>query len=119
MDPYFLELLVTKIFKMHKTDEQPLDEVKLDNKILLPRKAFDKTEIELFCSRFRYKIVKIPDGNRCINNTYENLTPAVKQQIEESKNGGKSKSLIDSSGKVNTPEFAQASQQYKRPAQYK
>jgi hypothetical protein len=41
------------------------------------------------------------------------------QQMEEAKNGGKSKSLIDSSGKVNTPEFAKASQQYKRPAQYK
>lgn len=50
-----------------------------------------------------------------INEHYKN----EKQQIEESKNGGKSKSLIDSSGKVNTPEFAQASQQYKRPAQYK
>jgi len=50
-----------------------------------------------------------------INEHYKN----EKQQVEEAKNGGKSKSLIDSSGKVNTPEFAQASQQYKRPAQYK
>jgi hypothetical protein len=81
---YFLELLVTKILKMHKIDKQPLDEVKLDNRILLPRKAFDKAEIELFCSKFNNKIVKIPDGHRCINNTYENLTPAVKQQIEDS-----------------------------------
>jgi len=50
-----------------------------------------------------------------INEHYKN----EKQQVEEAKNGGKSKSLIDSSGKVNTPEFAKASQQYKRPAQYK
>ena len=42
-----------------------------------------------------------------------------KEQIETAKNGGKSKNLIDPSGKVNTPEFAQASQQYKRPAKFK
>jgi hypothetical protein len=42
-----------------------------------------------------------------------------KQKMEDIKNGGKQKSLIDSSGKINTPEFAQASQQYKRPAKYK
>ncbi len=39
--------------------------------------------------------------------------------MDEARNGGKSKSLIDSSGNVNTPEFAQASQQYKKPAKYK
>ncbi len=39
--------------------------------------------------------------------------------MEDAKNGGKQKSLIDSSGNVNTPNFAQASQQYKRPAKYK
>ena len=42
-----------------------------------------------------------------------------KEQIETAQNGGKSKNLIDPSGKVNTPEFAQASQQYKRPAKFK
>jgi hypothetical protein len=42
-----------------------------------------------------------------------------KQQMDEARNGGKSKSLIDSSGNVNAPEFAQASQQYKKPAKYK
>ena len=41
------------------------------------------------------------------------------EQMETAKNGGKSKNLIDPSGKVNTPEFAQASQQYKRPAKFK
>jgi hypothetical protein len=39
--------------------------------------------------------------------------------MENAKNGGKSKSLVDPSGKVNTPEFAKASEQYKRPAKYK
>ena len=42
-----------------------------------------------------------------------------KEQIETSQNGGNKKSLIDPSGKVNTPEFMQASEQYKRPAKYK
>jgi len=79
---YFLELLVTKILKMHKLDEKPLDEIKLDNKILLPRKPFDKTEIEsFFCSRFRNRIVKIPDGYRCINNTFDNLTEPIKREV--------------------------------------
>ena len=78
---YFLELLVTKILKMHKIDEKPFDDIKLDNRILLPRKPFDKTEIEFFCSRFRNRIVKIPEGNRCINNTYNNLTELVKKEI--------------------------------------
>lgn len=40
------------------------------------------------------------------------------EQIESSKNGGKT-SLVDPSGKVNTPEFLKASEQYKRPAKYK
>jgi hypothetical protein len=39
---------------------------------------------------------------------------------ESSKNGGNGqKTLVDPSGKVNTPEFLQASKQYKRPAKYK
>ena len=42
-----------------------------------------------------------------------------KENMENAKNGGKSKSMIDSSGKVNTPEFAQASQQYKKKSSYK
>jgi len=39
--------------------------------------------------------------------------------IKDKTVGGKSKSMIDSSGKVNTPEFAQASQQYKKKSSYK
>lgn len=42
-----------------------------------------------------------------------------KEQIETAQNGGNTKNLIDPSGKVNTPEFLQASEQYKRPAKYK
>jgi len=42
-----------------------------------------------------------------------------KEQIEKSQNGNKSTKLIDSSGKVNTPEFLKASEQYKKPAKYK
>lgn len=42
-----------------------------------------------------------------------------KDSIENQSNGGKSKSLIDPSGKVNTPEFAKVSEQYKKPAKYK
>ena len=42
-----------------------------------------------------------------------------KEDAEAAKNGGKTKSLIDSSGKVNTPEFVKASEQYKGPAKYK
>jgi len=78
---YYLEILVGKIFKLHKVSTTPLNEVKLTHTILLPRKAFTKTEIEFFCSRFRNKIVKVPDGNRCINNTYNNLTEPIKMQI--------------------------------------
>jgi hypothetical protein len=42
-----------------------------------------------------------------------------KEQIEKSQNGGKATKLIDSSGKVNTPEFLKANEQYKKPAKYK
>jgi hypothetical protein len=42
-----------------------------------------------------------------------------KEQIETAQNGGNTKNLIDPSGKVNTPEFLQASEQYKKPAKYK
>jgi hypothetical protein len=42
-----------------------------------------------------------------------------KEQIENSQNGGNKKNLIDPSGKINAPEFMQASEQYKRPAKYK
>ena len=43
------------------------------------------------------------------------------EQIENAKNGGNpnQKTLIDPSGKVNTPEFLQANKEYKRPAKYK
>jgi hypothetical protein len=43
-----------------------------------------------------------------------------KESIENSHTGNKgSKTLIDPSGKVNTPEFLEASKQYKKPAKYK
>jgi hypothetical protein len=42
-----------------------------------------------------------------------------KEQIENTQNGGNKKNLIDPSGKINAPEFMQASEQYKRPAKYK
>ena len=42
-----------------------------------------------------------------------------KEHMEKAKNGNKSKSLVDPSGKVNTPEFAKVSEQYKKPAKYK
>jgi hypothetical protein len=41
------------------------------------------------------------------------------EKLENSKKGNTTKSLIDSSGKVNTPEFAKVSEQYKKPAKYK
>jgi hypothetical protein len=41
------------------------------------------------------------------------------EQAQNAQNGGNKKNLIDSSGKVNAPEFMQASEQYKRPAKYK
>jgi hypothetical protein len=43
-----------------------------------------------------------------------------KKKHDENKGGSKgTKSLIDSSGKVNTPEFTKVSEQYKRPAKFK
>ena len=44
---------------------------------------------------------------------------AKKEQIDNSVNSNKSTKLVDSSGKVNTPEFLKASEQYKKPAKYK
>ncbi len=42
------------------------------------------------------------------------------KEAAENKGGSKgTKSLIDSSGKVNTPEFTKVSEQYKRPAKFK
>lgn len=41
------------------------------------------------------------------------------EEIEKSKNGSKSKSLIDPTGKINAPEFTKASKQYKKPTSYK
>lgn len=79
---YCLELLLTKLFKLHKPGSVPLEEVKLEHVILLPRRVFtNKEEIEGFCTRFINKIVKIPDGNRCINNTFGNLTQEVQSEI--------------------------------------
>jgi len=81
---YYLEIVLNKIFKIHKVGTRPLENIKLVYDVLLPRKPFSKHEIELFCSKFRNKIVKIPYGNRCINNTYGDLTQTVKTQIEDS-----------------------------------
>lgn len=42
------------------------------------------------------------------------------ESYESAKNGGKNKkSMVDSTGKVNTPEFMQASKQYKKSSSYK
>ena len=40
-------------------------------------------------------------------------------QIEKTQNGGKSKNLIDPSGKVNTPDFAKTQPPNSAPARYK
>ena len=56
---------------------------------------------------------------RFIFNKINEFYSDEKKQLDDAKNGGKQKSLIDSSGNINTPDFAQASQQYKRPAKYK
>lgn len=43
-----------------------------------------------------------------------------KEAIDNTQNGGKgTKTLIDPSGKVNTPEFLKASEQHKKPAKWK
>ena len=78
---YYLEILVGKIFKLYRSGTQPLRKITLIHTILLPRKPFNKEELEFFCSKFKNKIVKVPDGNRCINNTYNDLTPLIKEQI--------------------------------------
>ena len=80
---YYLEILVGKIFKLRRPGTTPLDKVTLTHLFLLPRKPFDRKEIEFFCSKFGNKIVKVPDAHRCINNTYNNLTPHIKAQIEK------------------------------------
>ena len=56
---------------------------------------------------------------RFTHNKINEFYSQQKEQIEQSQNGGKATNLIDSSGKVNTPEFLKASEQYKRPAKYK
>ena len=78
---YYLEILVGKIFKLHRAGTTPLDKITLMHIILLPRKPFDRKELEYFCSKFKNRIVKVPDGNRCINNTYGNLTASIQSQI--------------------------------------
>jgi len=80
---YYLEILVSKIFKTHKLDTIPLKKITLVHTFLLPRKIFNRQEFSFFCSRFIDRIVKVPDGNRCINNTYSNLTDTVKEQIKQ------------------------------------
>tara|TARA_Y100000389_G_C17407124_1_gene488702 strand:- start:285 stop:602 length:318 start_codon:yes stop_codon:yes gene_type:complete len=51
-----------------------------------------------------------------INNFYAD----EKEQYENTQSGNKgSKNLVDPSGKVNTPDFAQASKQYKKSSSYK
>jgi hypothetical protein len=78
---YYLELLVGKIFKLYRSGTKPLRRITLTHIILLPRKPFDRKELEFFCSKFSNSIQKVPSGNRCINNTYNNLTPVIKEQI--------------------------------------
>ena len=42
-----------------------------------------------------------------------------KEAYEKAKGKGNSTSMVDSDGKVNTPEFLKASKQYQRKSQYK
>jgi hypothetical protein len=42
-----------------------------------------------------------------------------KEAYEKSTKGNNSKNMVDSDGKVNTPEFLKASKQYQRKSQYK
>ena len=50
----------------------------------------------------------------------QNFYKEESDQAENAANGGNGKkTLIDSTGKINTPEFLQASEQYKKPAKYK
>lgn len=78
---YYLEILVGKIFKLYKSGTKPLRKITLMHTILLPRKPFNKEELAFFCSKFKNKIIKVPDGNRCINNTYNDLTAPIQEQI--------------------------------------
>ena len=78
---YYLEIIVGKIFRLHRAGTRPLDKITLMHIILLPRKPFDRKELEYFCSKFKNRIVKVPDGHRCINNTYGNLTAPIQAQI--------------------------------------
>ena len=55
--------------------------------------------------------------------TFNEMQKFYKEKSESTENNGLSnkgsKTLIDPSGKVNTPEFLEASKQYKKPAKYK
>ena len=55
--------------------------------------------------------------------TFNEIQKFYKEESESTGNTGTnnkgSKTLIDPSGKVNTPEFLEASKQYKKPAKYK
>jgi hypothetical protein len=55
--------------------------------------------------------------------TFNEMQKFYKEESESTGNTGPnnkgSKTLIDPSGKVNTPEFLEASKQYKKPAKYK
>ena len=53
-------------------------------------------------------------------NKIQNFYADEKEQYENAQSGNKgSKNLVDPSGKVNTPDFAQASKQYKKSSSYK
>ena len=51
-------------------------------------------------------------------NKIESYNRKQKEQIESQTKKGE-KTLVDSKGKVNTPNFTQASKDYKKPANYK
>jgi hypothetical protein len=78
---YYLEILVGKIFKLHKIGTKPLQKITLMHTILLPRNPFNKEDITRFCSQFKNKIVKVPGSNRRINTTYNDLPPVIQAQI--------------------------------------
>ena len=49
-----------------------------------------------------------------IQNFYKTQSEQVKSQTKKGE-----KTLIDSTGKINTPDFKEASKNYKKPASYK
>lgn len=53
-------------------------------------------------------------------NEIQNFYKEESDQVQNAQNGGNGKkTLVDSTGKINTPDFLSASQEHKRPAKFK